>query len=57
MGNYLHAYLVGQFTLNALVACRQILSYKLCVDLLQEKDTLKCYVVTMVITMWERKRN
>ena len=30
MGHYLHAWLVGQSILNALVAWRQILSYNLC---------------------------
>ena len=40
MGHYLHAYLVGQSILNALVAWRQILSYKLCIVLLHEEETL-----------------
>ena len=40
MGHYLHAYLVGQSILNALVAWRQILSYKLFVDLLHEEETV-----------------
>ena len=57
MGHYLHAYLVGQSILNALVAWRQILSYKLCVVLLHEEKTLECYVVTMVLILWEHKRN
>ena len=39
MGHYLHAYLVGQSILNALVAWRQILSYKLFADLLHEEET------------------
>ena len=57
MGHYLHDYLVGQSILNALVAWRQILSYKLCVVLLHEEETLECYVVTMVLILWEHKRN
>ena len=57
MGHYLHAYLVGQSILNAFVAWRQILSCKLCVVLLQEEETLECYVVTMVLILWEHKKN
>ena len=57
MGHYLHAYLAGQSILNALVAWRQILSYKLCVDLLHEEETLECYVVTMVLILWEHRKN
>ena len=56
MGHYLHAYLVGQSILNALVAWRQILSYKLCVVLLHEKET-ECYIVKMVLILSEHKKN
>ena len=52
MGHYLHAYLAGKSILNALVAWRQILSYKLCIDLLHKEETLECYVVTMVLILW-----
>ena len=41
MDHYLHAYLVGQSILNAIVAWRQILSYKPYVDLLHEEETLE----------------
>ena len=57
MGHYLHAYLVGQSILNALVSWRQTLSYKLCVVLLHKGETLECYVVTMVLILWEHKKN
>ena len=57
MGHYLHASLVRQTILNALAAWRQILSYKLCVDLFYEEETLECYVVTMVLILWEHKKN
>ena len=57
MGHHLHAYLVGQSILNALVTWRQILSYKLCIILLHKEETLERYVVTMVLILWEHKRN
>ena len=57
MGHYLHAYLAGQSILNALVAWRQILSYKLCIDLLHEKETLECYVMTMVLILRDHRKN
>ena len=53
----LHAYLVGQSILNALVAWKQILSYKFCDDLLHKEETLECYVVTMVLILWEHRKN
>ena len=56
MGHYLHAYLVGQSILKALVAWRQILSYKHCIILLHEEETLECYVVTMVLIFGSTKR-
>ena len=57
MGHYLHAYLVGQSILNALVAWRQILSYKLCVDLLYEEETLECNVMAMILILWKHRKN
>ena len=56
MGHYLYAYLAGQSVLNALVAWRQILLYKLCVNLLHEEETLECYVVTMVQILREHRK-
>ena len=48
----------GKPILNAPVVWRQILSYKLCVVLLHKEETLlECYVVTMVLILWEHKRN
>ena len=43
--------------MNALVAWRRILSYKLCIDLLHKEETLECYVVTMVLILWEHRKN
>ena len=43
--------------MNALVAWIQILSDKLCVDLLYEEETLECYVVTMILILWKRRKN
>ena len=50
-------YLVGQSILISLVAWRQIFSYKLCINLLHKEKPLECYIVTMVLILWEHRKN
>ena len=43
--------------IELLVTWGQIPSYKLCVDLLHEEEKLEYYVMTMVLILWDHRKN